>query len=229
MRNLVISITPPLLIKFYRQVRSKPKTYRSINLKAINGFALDFKVLEFKLVDVEYKFDYKWGWWSRVYEYELVLQKLRDLNNLKQTWIHNTCWGYQGCHILFKTELESEFSNVINSDIQRSPIENTEVYNLKTPPPSKWEEKFDFVLNVSTIEEIDYPHIQIFENLLRMVKKSGYLIATFDLPGMQLDMFEKLFDQKIRLTSNPVTGKSSPYRMDQFEHLKVGYFVIQRL
>ena len=125
---------------------------------------MDFKVLEFKLVDIDYKFDYKWGWWSRVYEYELVLQKLHDLNDLKQTWIHNTCWGYQGCHILFKTELEYEFSNVINSDIQPSSVENTEVYDLKTPCPSEWEEKFDFVLNVSTIEEIDYPNIRIFEN-----------------------------------------------------------------
>lgn len=229
MRNTVISLTPPLLLKIYRQIKYNPKKYKQKNLKAINGFEMDFKVLEFKLIDIDYKFDYKWGWWSRVYEYELVLQRLRDLNNLNQPWIHNTCWGYQGCHILFKNELESKFSNVVNSDIQASSIDNTEVYDLKTPCPAEWKEKFDFVLNVSTIEEIDHPHIQIFENLLRMVKIGGYLIATFDLPGMQLDMIEKLFVQKIRSTSNPVTGKTSPYRMDQFQHLKVGYFVIQRL
>jgi hypothetical protein len=91
------------------------------------------------------------------------------------------------------------------------------------------QKKFDFVLNVSTIEEIDYSHIEIFENLLRMVKIKGYLIVTFDLPGMQLDMFESLFNKKIQTTNNPVTGTSSAYRMDKFDFLKVGYFVVQRI
>lgn len=229
MRRIILAITPPAVLRFYLHVRYSPNRFKRKNFEAIKNFAINFKVIEFKLIDTSYKFDYKWGWWSRIYEYELVLQKLRDLSFSKQSWIHNTCWGYQGCHILFKTELESNYVNVINSDIQPSLIANTEVYDLKTPCPSDWEGKFDFVINVSTIEEIDHPHIQIFENLLRMVKVGGYLIATFDLPGMQLDMFEKLFDQKIESTANPVTGITSPYRMDQFDYLSVGYFVIQRL
>ena len=89
--------------------------------------------------------------------------------------------------------------------------------------------KFDFVINVSTIEEIKYPHTKIIENLLGMLKVGGFLIATFDLPGLQLEMVEKLFGRKIQLVSIPVTGRTSPYRMDQFDYLKVGYFVIQKL
>lgn len=190
---------------------------------------IDFEVIDFKLIDTSYAFDLKWGWWSRVYEYELVLRKLRELKCLPESHVHNTCWGFQGCHILFKTELESDYSNVVNSDLRSSLLANTVVYDLREPCPDEWNGKFDFVINVSTIEEINYPHTQIIENLLSMVKVGGYLIATFDLPGLQLEMIEKLFGRKMQLTSNPVTGGSSVDRMDQFDYLKVGYFVIQRL
>jgi len=229
MRRLLRELTPPLIFNFYLKLRYNPKKFDRISIKAIQDFKLNFKVLDFKLIDTSYKYDYKWSWWSRIYEYELVLDKLKELNCSKESLIHNTCWGYQGCHILFKTELESRYSNIVNSDIQSSLITNTVVHDLKLPCPVEWNEKFDFVLNVSTIEEIHYSHIKIFENLLKMVKKGGFLIATFDLPGMQLDMFENLFGQKIQLTNSPINGVSSAYRMDQFEFLNVGYFIVQRI
>lgn len=229
MRNLILSITPPSLLKLYRKLRAKRKRFRRANLEVIKNFAVDFKVIDFKIIDTDYKFDLKWGWWSRVYEYELVLQKLRDLKCIPLSRVHNTCWGFQGCHILFKTELESLYSNTVNSDLLPSTISNTVIYDLREPCPDEWISNFDFVINVSTIEEINYPHTQILENLLRMVKVGGFLIATFDLPGLQLDMVEKLFGSKIQLVNNPVTGGSSADRMEQFDYLKVGYFVIQRL
>lgn len=228
MRSLIRNLTPPIALKVYRKIKAKPQRFRSANIEVIKNFSVNFKVIDFKLVDTSYKFDLKWDWWSRVYEYELVLQKLLDLKCSPQSQVHNTCWGFQGCHILFKTELESLYSNVVNSDVLVSTISNTDVYDLRKPCPEEWVGKFDFVVNVSTIEEINYPHTQIIENLLRMVKVGGFLIATFDLPGLQLEMVEKLFGRKIQLVNNPVTGGSSVYKMDQFDYLKVGYFVVQR-
>jgi hypothetical protein len=228
-RNIIRTLTPPVALKVYRKFKAKPQRFRSANIEVIKNFPFNFKVIDFKLIDTSYKFDLKWDWWSRVYEYELVLQKLLELKCLPQSQVHNTCWGFQGCHILFKTELESLYSNVVNSDVLVSTISNTDIYDLRKPCPEEWVGKFDFVVNVSTIEEINYPHTQIFENLLRMVKVGGFLIATFDLPGLQLEMVEKLFGRKIQLVNNPVTGGSSVYKMAQFDYLKVGYFVVQRL
>lgn len=228
MRRIIRTLTPPVALKVYRILKAKPQRFSSANIEVIKNFPINFKVIDFKLIDTSYKFDLKWDWWSRVYEYELVLQKLLELKCLPQSQVHNTCWGFQGCHILFKTKLESLYSNVVNSDVLVSTISNTDVYDLRKPCPEEWVGKFDFVVNVSTIEEINYPHTQIIENLLRMVKVGGFLIATFDLPGLQLEMVEKLFGRKIQLVNNPVTGRSSVYKMDQFDYLKVGYFVVQR-
>lgn len=229
MRSLIRTLTPPAMLKVYRKLKAKPQRFRRANIEVIENFPFNFKVIDFKLIDTSYIFDLKWEWWSRVYEYELILQKLLDLNCLPQSKIHNTCWGFQGCHVLFKSELESLYSNVVNSDVLVSTISNTEVHDLRKTCPDKWVGKFDFVINVSTIEEIKFPHTQIFENLLRMVKVGGFLVATFDIPGLQLEMMEKLFGRKIQLVKNPVTGGTSVYKMDQFDYLNVGYFVVQRL
>ena len=229
MRGLILALTPPVVLKVYRKLKAKPQRFRRANIEVIKNFPTKFKVIDFKLIDTSYRFNLKWEWWSRVYEYELVLQKLLELKSSPQSQVHNTCWGFEGCHVLFKTELESLYSNVVNSDVLISTIPNTDVYDLRKPCPDEWVGKFDFVINVSTIEEIKYPHTQIFENLLRMVKVGGFLVATFDLPGLQLEMMEKLLGRKIQLVNNPVTGGSSVYKMDQFDYLKVGYFVVQRL
>jgi hypothetical protein len=229
MRTSIRALTPPAVLKVYRKLRAKRKRFRRANLDVIKNYAFDFKVIDFETIDTSYRYDLKWGWWSRVYEYELVLQKLRDLKCSPASQLHNTCWGFQGCHILFKTELESLYPNVVNSDLLSSTISNTVVHDLKNPCPDEWVGKFDFVINVSTVEEINYPHTLILENLLRMVKVGGFLIVTFDLPGLQLEMVEKLFGRTIKLARNPVTGGTSAHKMEQFDYLKVGYFVVQRL
>jgi hypothetical protein len=222
-------ILPPVIQKVIIDLLNKPGRFSKLNQKLINEFAMEFKVIDFSFIDLNSKYDLKWGWWSRVFEYELILEKLDQLNMQRNSSVHNTCWGYQGCHVLFKKELESRYNFVVNSDIQISPISNTSLHDLRKNCPENWENAFDVVLNVSTLEEIRYPHIKIFENLLKMVKTNGYLIVTFDVPGLQLDMFEKLFNRKINKVNSPVCGKNSPYRMDQFEFLNTGYFVIKKL
>ena len=75
MRSLILALTPPAVLKVYRKLKAKPHRFKGTNLEIIKNFPFNFKVIDFELIDTTYGFDLKWGWWSRVYEYELVLQK----------------------------------------------------------------------------------------------------------------------------------------------------------
>jgi hypothetical protein len=229
MGKFLNNVTPPFIQKLVLDSLNRPKRFNKLNAKFVSSFQMKFELVEFSFINIDFKYDLKWGWWSRVYEYELILQKLEQLKSNRNSLVHNTCWGYQGCHILFKDQLESKFVSVINSDILESQISNTIVHDLRNECPKEWENHFDFVINVSTLEEIRFPHIKVFENLLKMVKTNGYLIVTFDVPGLHLKSFEKLFNRRIDNVSSPISGKNSPYRMDQFEFLNTGYFIVRKM
>lgn len=229
MKNLILDLTPPLFLRWYNTVKGNQNRYLKRNNQVLECFPINFEVLEFSYIDKGFEFDYQWGWWSRIFEYPLVLNKMRALGWNNSSKVHNTCWGSQGCHILFKEQLEQGSKFVVNSDINRSELPNTTVYDLTKTPSDEFLDDFDFVLNVSTLEEIRFPHLMVFQNLLSMVKPGGYLIATFDIPGLDLQMFEKLFGKKISQVAERVTGGNSPYLMTQYSHLEVGYMVIKRL
>lgn len=228
MKKTILDLTPPLILRAYSDYKRRPARFMGQNRKAIKDFRLNFEVLEFAYIGTEFPFDFKWGWWSRIYEYPLAVFFLQKYGVDKESKIHNTCWGSQGPHIIFKNELEVMSNFVTNSDINPSKVANTTVFDLRSIPPQSWLGAFDFVINISTLEEINFAHIRIYENLLSMVKPGGYLIATFDLPGLQLEMFEELFGTKISRPPNPVSGDNSPYQMSQFSHLEVGYMVVKR-
>ena len=130
--------------------------------------------------------------------------------------------------MLFKNQLDEKYGNVIHSDVKVSKLPKTSTYDVTVRPPKIWKDKFDFVINVSTVEEINYSHIKVIENLLEMVKSGGYLIVTFDLPGMQLHALEKLFNSKLPESINAITPINSVFPMPEYGTLKVGYFVIKR-
>jgi hypothetical protein len=229
MKSLILDLTPPIVLRWYNSYQGRQSRFSKRNKLAASNFSMKFEVLEFSYIDKSFKFDFKWGWWSRIYEYPLVLDQLNNLGWNENSSVHNTCWGSQGCHILFKNELEVGSRFVTNSDINPSTVENTTVLDLRKNPPENWKNSFDFVINVSTLEEIRFPHILVFENLMAMVKPGGYLIATFDLPGLDLKMFEDLFKCKIRQVQERVNGQNSPYQMSQFGQLEVGYMVVKKL
>jgi hypothetical protein len=230
-KKIFLLLTPPVVIKLFNMRRSiiSSRIILQKNRLALKQFSIPFKVMKFEFIPKQNKFDLKWGWWSRIYEYEFVLDSLKNLGIGSDQSVHNTCWGWQGPHYQFKVELEARFKNVTNTDIRYSNLPNTNLYDITKKSPKEWKGAFDFVINVSTIEEINGSHIQVIENLIDMVKVGGFLIATFDYPGLQLSQIEKLFNQSIKKIDNPVTGKSSPYQMKEYEHLMVGCFIIQRL
>jgi hypothetical protein len=229
MKSFILDLTPPIVLRWYNNFHGRQSRFSKRNNLALANFPMKFEVLDFSYIDKSFRFDFMWGWWSRIYEYPLVLDQLTKLGWNQDSTIHNTCWGSQGCHILFKDQLEEKTTFVINSDINPSTVENTTVFDLRKNPPEEWRNHFDFVLNVSTLEEIRFPHVVIFENLLAMVKPGGHLIATFDLPGLDLKMFEELFKCKIRQVQERVNGQNSPYQMSQFGQLEVGFMVVRKL
>ena len=193
----------------------------------LHCFPISFKVLEFRLFDSSDSRDERWEEWSRVYEYEFILEKVKKLSKTAQISIHNTCWGYQGIHLKFKDELESKYSQVTNSDMLSSALPNTQVYDLRKSPKKEWRERFDFVVNVSTIEEIESSHLKIIKHLLYMVKPGGYLLVTFDYLGINLTYIERLLKTRISCSTNPIYLEVSN-RSDVNGSLFCGRFILRR-
>ena len=186
------------------------------------------KVLEFRKLRVTDRLDKKYGAWSRIYEYPLVLDVIKKYKNDTDISIHNSSWGFEGCHIIFKDDLDKTYKDVLHTDILPSKIDNTDVYDITKQPPEEYVEKFDVVINVSTVEEVKFDHITIFNNLLAQVKKGGILICTFDLPGLQLRKFEKLFGRKITTFDDDLNGSISANPNPKYKRLQCGLMVVEK-
>lgn len=162
----------------------------------------------------------KYNHWSRFWEYPLVNKFLNE-NIPHGSKIHNTCWGFEPPnHTDFKTDLESFYGveNVVNSDIRPSNLENTTIYDITTYPKDEWINYFDAVINVSTLEEVNYDHIKCFEHLLLQVKKNGYLILTFDIPGLNIQEFENYLGFEFNKSDDAISGMG----------LNVGFLVCKK-
>lgn len=136
--------------------------------------------------------------WSRIYEYPYVISHL-------QGRVHNTSWGYEGIHVVFRDWLTDRFETV-NSDL-RGPIK----WDITTPPREEWLGAFDTVLSISTLEEVSGDHYRIIEeHFLPQLRPGGKLIVTFDVPGFQLENVEAKLDRRISIPTSPLTPRNSP-------------------
>ena len=170
----------------------------------------------------------RWLEWSRVYEYELALEALAQFGASKDSLIHNTCWGFQGCHVLFRDELSGLYPKTIHSDLKASSDPNTIVYDVTQRPSPQLTGSFDFVLNISTLEEIPRKQWKVFTNLMQMVKPGGYLVTTFDYPGLDLQAFERRLGLEIASPDQLLTGKTSILPNPMWEDLSVGALIVRK-
>ena len=201
----------------------------------------NMKVLEFRRLSIEDKYDslYEDGFaWSRPYEYPLVIEWIKKRHQPGNV-IHNSSWGFAGIHITFKEKLDDVFGNAFHSDILKSELPNTFVYDISKNPESAEKEKYDFVLNVSTLEEVKGDHTAIFDNLLRQVKVGGLLILTFDLNAsrwspfrkrrvLQLKRFQRFLGEKISEPEQPLNGENSITQNKKYSRLNCGILVIEK-
>jgi len=202
---------------------------------------MNFRILEFRTLNRNDNYNVKWKEWSRIYEYEWVLNSLKKLNINKNAFIHNSSWGFEGVHIDFKNELEKEYHNTIHTDIKISDLSNTYIYDITKKPDEMLLNKFDVVINISTIEEVGFDNISIFNNLIEQVKTNGYFIITFDLlnndlknsgkknGAIYLEDIEKYLNFKLDIDNNRITGINSEIINKTYPDLSCGVLILQKL
>ncbi len=164
--------------------------------------------------------------WSRVYEYPLVLQEMQAHAPDAQS-VHNSCWGFAGIHVVFKENIDKQYQ-AVHSDVRASDLADTFVYDITKPAGAEHKDRYDIVLNISTMEEVNDDHWLCFENLFAQVKPGGLFIATFDLPGLQLKKFETEFNQPMSLAGEALNGKNSIVPNRKRKKLNCGIMTIRR-
>lgn len=185
-------------------------------------------IKEFKKIRRLDLVDAKYNNWSRIYEYPAVLHEIQKFSKEANPKIHNTSWGWEGCHVMFKDDLNSFSSECLHSDLKSSTLPKTTVWNLTTPPLVEWKDSFDFVINISTVEEVNFDHLTIIKNLLYQVKPGGILAITFDLPGLQLEKIEDFVQTKLQSFDDNITGTNSDQPNNRYAHLTCGLLVIEK-
>jgi len=164
--------------------------------------------------------------WSRIYEYPLVLKELAK-HHPKASSVHNSAWGFLDVHVRFKDKLDAAY-DARHSDLRPSTLSNTFVYDITQPPEQDEIERYDVVINVSTMEEVDADHWQCFQNLYAQVKPGGLFVATFDLPGLQLPKFESEFERELAVTGTVVHGNNSLVRNRKYRKLTCGIMTLRK-
>jgi SAM-dependent methyltransferase len=189
------------------------------------------KVIEFRLLNLSDDYGDKFNdgsAWSRVYEYPLVIKKLKELGSDENSIIHNSSWGYDDIHIRFKNELDSIYRNAVHSDIRHSELQKTFTYNITSESPEHLKNKFDFIINISTVEEVHYNHFKIIQNLYDQLKVGGYLIITFDYPGLDLPLIENNLKCNLQVIDTPINGINSRLQNSNYGHLNCGLMIINK-
>lgn len=185
------------------------------------------KIIDFRYITKNDEFDDTYPHWSRKWEYPTILSIIKNLP-ITNPRIHNSSWGFDvEHHQRFKNELEKEFgiSAVTNSDILYREIPNSCIHDITKTPDDNFKKSFDIVLNISALEEIPGDHLNYLKNLLSQVKDGGYLILTFDLPGLQLSKIENYLGQEISHYKfhDRIIGSGAPW----FDGLNVGLLIIK--
>ena len=190
----------------------------------------NFTIIDFKFAEVTDNFNLKYKEWSRIYEYSYVIEFIRwnTLKDMEKPEIHNSSWGYEGVHVMFRDELDM-IGKCTHSDIISSTFRETYYYNI-TEEKKEFENKFDFVLNISTIEHLNSvdERIMAIQNLYKQLKAGGYLILTFDYPRVNLTEIEELVQTKCKIPINLLNGENSASPNNNYINLNIVYLIIQK-
>jgi len=192
----------------------------------------NFKIIDFRFAEATDEHDVKYnqiGAWSRLFEYPYVINfiKMNKLKGFDITEIHNTSWGFEGIHVTFRDELD-KLGTSIHSDIRNSEFRDTYYYDI-TKENKEFEKKFDFVVNVSTIEHLNTvgDRLKAIENLMKQVKAGGYLILTFDYPRVNLNEIETLVGRKCDVPVNALNGSNSTNPNQAYKDLNIIYLILR--
>lgn len=162
---------------------------------------MNYKIIRYEFITNEYPIEMKYVHWSRMYEWKYVLDVLKTIN---PNSIHNTaCGGLNSgdcLHLTFCKDINVFGNRVIHSDVwgrdnyigikNKPEGDNFIFYDITTD----YIDKFDVVLNISTIEHLPQSQREIaIKSLYNQVNIGGHLILTFDYPDVDLNEMEKIF------------------------------------
>lgn len=193
----------------------------------------NFTVIDFRFANANDQYDVNYAQkniWSRLYEYHYVLDFIRhNLNeSTEKPKIHNSSWGFMGIHTMFRDELDT-IGECVHSDISNSTERPTYYYDI-TVEEKSFENKFRFVLNISTIEHLinKEKRIVAIKNLYKQVEPNGFLIITFDYPSVNLFEIEQIVNAKCELSSNPLNGANSIIKNENYKNLNIVYLILKK-
>ena len=162
-------------------------------------------IIEFKFITRYDLYDQKWIHWSRKHEYPIALNFIKKF---KPNSIHNTsCGGLNtnDClHLTFCDEINQLCDKSIHSDIwgtngapERPSDRNFQFYDITKPYETNI--KFDMVINISTLEELNKIDRDLaFMNLYNQVYDGGVLFLTFDYPHVDINWIEQIAGKKVK-------------------------------
>jgi len=188
------------------------------------------KIVQFRYLNTNDECNLKYKWWSRVYEYPTIL-KFIDSVKFDGIKIHNTACGYgQDLGWFMKDfilDLNKAYDNVVHSDRLPTSEWNIEKFDLITDVHDR---QYDVVLNISVIEHLPaYQQIDALYSLWSIVKTGGYLVLTFDLPAVNLDVIEKWCGGKCEIKpNNALNGLNSKYSQERYGTYNIIYLIIQK-
>ncbi len=137
--------------------------------------------------------------WSRRYEYEKVLRRVRSLRPEK---IHNTSCGYKKTHTQFGEELAGGPWETVHSDITQKPGQLQ--WDITTSPPFQ----SDLVLCLSTLEHLNHSDRELaWKNLWDAISPEGTLIYTFDYPSVSIEWLEGKVGETCVSVVNKIANK----------------------
>lgn len=193
-----------------------------------------FRVRKFSFFSSEDPNDLRFGHeicWSRIYEYPFVLAEIRAMG-VASPHIHNASWGFTDIHLVFKTWLDIQYDHVVHTDIRPSTLCRTALWDITVPPTEAFRDRFDCVLNISTLEEVPADHVELLKHHLVQLKVGGRFIGTFDVPGLQLESIERFLDETVVTPPSRLSPRNSRLedrKLGLSDDFTVGYLVIERV
>jgi len=192
-------------------------------------------VVDFKFAQSNDEYDEKYiqdGAWSRPYEYKYVIEFIKNSyisGEIEPPKIHNSSWGFEGIHVTFRDELDTLGTMCLHSDIRNSDFRETYYYDITTLNDT-FKNKYDYVINVSTIEHLATANerIKSINNLFDQVKPNGYLILTFDYPRVNLNEIETLVGRKCESPMIPLNGENSINSNKNYKDLNIVYLILKK-
>lgn len=188
------------------------------------------KVFEFRFLKADDPFNVNDGnTWSRIYEYHWLFDRLtKYCSPLNTKWIHNTAWGYEGSHIDVRDKLNSLTPCAVHTDICKSDFRPTLFHDITSYQPF-YNNMFDVVINISTIEHCNCKPDIILSNLMSQVKPMGFLFVTFDYPRVDLANVELYVKTKCVKEGTLLTGQTSAQPNLRYSDLSIVVLALQKI